>query len=675
MVPAVGLTVVALVKGVGSADPIASVLGALSALAALLLSVHTFRRAEAATDPSSRAKALSRAVLAAETRQRAQLIGAGAHRIDLSFIHLPAPANNAAGAAPNGRLADVADYYRRLRPARLVITGEPGAGKTLLAIDLVLGLLTDPGRNPDDPVPVRCSLASWDPASSFRAFLTEQIHEQFRSQGISHRDAQQLVDHHQVIPVLDGLDEMDRVAVPIAKGRAVRALEQLNTYQAPTGSAPVILTCRTERYTALATLDVRLRESTHIEITHVPAADAIAYLTARVTDPDRWQPVLDALRASPTGPLARALGTPWSLNLAVAAYEERDPDTLAHVRAPNRLHDFTTAGALRTHLLSLYLPATVRQHPTGPNRYCPEQVERWLTVLARHLTTTGRTDFVPHAFGELTGLLRVRLLDAVLTMIAAVAGLGLILSLTPAQATKEITLASDLIVTAAVIGGAARIAVKDSPPRDFRFARLTTARSFFVISSIALGGGMLGLLVALAFGLPDDAPTLGVGAGIGIAVSLPFGLVHALVGGTVTADRRRTIGPRGVLRRDLATQFVAGPAIGALAVSVVGLLGQGWFTVRDALDGSQSVDMAEDQILGLLCITLAYGAGFGLTIGSLLSGSATRRYFAVLLLSRRLLPWKLIDFLEWAHEAGLLRMSGDSYQFRHKELQDWLSHR
>ena len=80
----------------------------------------------------------------AEARQRAQLIGPGAHRIDLTFRYRTEPANNAVGADPHGRQTGIVTYYRRVNPARLVITGEPGAWKTLIAVDLLLGLLTSP---------------------------------------------------------------------------------------------------------------------------------------------------------------------------------------------------------------------------------------------------------------------------------------------------------------------------------------------------------------------------------------------------------------------------------------------------------------------------------------------------------------------------------------------------
>ncbi|UGQ11056.1 hypothetical protein LO772_30315 [Yinghuangia sp. ASG 101] len=52
------------------------------------------------------------------------------------------------------------------------------------------------------------------------------------------------------------------------------------------------------------------------------------------------------------------------------------------------------------------------------------------------------------------------------------------------------------------------------------------------------------------------------------------------------------------------------------------------------------------------------------------------RYGVLLLSTRRSpvqLPWRLCSFLGWAEEAGLLRLSGSAYQFRHKELQDWLA--
>lgn len=37
--------------------------------------------------------------------------------------------------------------------------------------------------------------------------------------------------------------------------------------------------------------------------------------------------------------------------------------------------------------------------------------------------------------------------------------------------------------------------------------------------------------------------------------------------------------------------------------------------------------------------------------------------------------WRPARFLDWAHAAGLLRLSGIGIRFRHRELQTWLTDR
>jgi hypothetical protein len=68
---------------------------------------------------------------------------------------------------------------------------------------------------------------------------------------------------------------------------------------------------------------------------------------------------------------------------------------------------------------------------------------------------------------------------------------------------------------------------------------------------------------------------------------------------------------------------------------------------------------------------LAFGLVGGLAVGA----NAWTRYrvSVVILAVRQQAPLRFDTFLDWAQQAGLLRVSGVTYQFRHRQLQDWLT--
>ena len=663
------------------APPAATAVALVPALPSAFMTWIAYRddRAEAAADTDAKARTLATAVTAAETGQRAQLIGPGAHRIDLVFRHRSERANNATGAADEGRLTDVVAYYRRLRPARLVITGEPGSGKTLLALDLLLGLLTHPERTEADPVPVRLSLAGWDTDRPLRDWLAEEVHEQFRDRGVTAADAWLLVDRHRVLPVLDGLDEMDTATTPIGRRRAPRALEQLNAYQDPTGNAPVILTCRTAQYAELAALDLRIRESARIEITPVTPAQATAYLTARSTGPARWTTVFDTLTAAPDGALAQTLSTPWRLNLAATAYEERHPETLGYLRDPRDLLGFASPDGMRDHLLAAYLPAAISQHPTRPGRYRADRTHRWLAALAAHLATAARasasagaeTDLVLHQLWPMAGRRRVRTADAFLAALVFLALDALLLAQVPIGLSSRELLGA---VPVMLLGLGALWQAGRAHPQRPRAARLQRLRDPVqrrrIVREIAcgLGAGLAGGLgVGLGVGLAVDF-AIGLAGGLAMALAggLAIGLVSGLAGGfalgltapaaaaTQTSGLPSHTDPRHLVRDDL----------------VIGLAGGLTFGFAGGIAGALTFGAAFGLAFGIV-------AGFtgGLVGGLYFATGAGRRYVVFLCCSRGRLPWRLGAFLHWAYGAGLLRISGTAYQFRHRELQEWLTAR
>jgi hypothetical protein len=92
---------------------------------------------------------------------------AALERLATSGAGWPAPQPRGMWAAGPDGLAgtggELADVLARVPTGRLVVLGEPGAGKTMLMVRLVLDLLAR--RSSGDPVPVLVSLASLDPST------------------------------------------------------------------------------------------------------------------------------------------------------------------------------------------------------------------------------------------------------------------------------------------------------------------------------------------------------------------------------------------------------------------------------------------------------------------------------------------------------------------------------
>lgn len=206
----------------GGVDPVSAILGLITLVATFwAVWLATVAQRVSDTGVAVWADRLAQAVWDGETQQRKQLLGAEGRTIDVAFELVAAPAHNTQGAMPEGTLAGVVGYFRDLRPQRLVITGAPGSGKTVLAIELILGLLEQ--RAAADPVPVRISAAGWDPRTGVQPWLIAHLVQTFRLREVT---ARALVEAHQVLPVIDGLDEMDRGQAPgygSLAGKALRA--------------------------------------------------------------------------------------------------------------------------------------------------------------------------------------------------------------------------------------------------------------------------------------------------------------------------------------------------------------------------------------------------------------------------------------------------------------------
>lgn len=364
---------------------VATLIGVPIAVTSLMVAVVTLHKSAEENSVEvarSRAGRLARQVRESEGPVRSQLLGADTRRINLTYVLQSAAARGAA-APPAGRmfadgpatLPDVLEYYRRTQPRRLVVTGAAGAGKTVLSLELMLALIDQ--RAEGDPVPVRIPLAQWNTDLPLTTLLVQRLTDAYKWPTDM---AAELVAHGMVLPVLDGLDEMDPL---LADGtpnpdapRARKVLEALNAYQDGRDAGPLVLTCRTGHYDALAPLS-RLVDAARIAIAPVDTRRTVAYLRDRALDLPRWQPLVDHLDTQAASPLATILSTPWRLCLTATVYHrDGDPSEAppAHRRPRSRP---APLGPLH--------PRHHRQLPQPPQPLLPADVHRWLHHLTGHL--------------------------------------------------------------------------------------------------------------------------------------------------------------------------------------------------------------------------------------------------------------------------------------------------
>ncbi|MCQ8768173.1 NACHT domain-containing protein [Streptomyces telluris] len=330
-------------------------------------------------------------------------------------------------------------FTRNVPTQRLLVLGRPGAGKTVLLLRLLLGLLAQRASDESDcrhpavrAVPVLFPLASWNPArQDLYAWMADRLAADYRGlarpaparYGPVDR-ARALLDHHLILPILDGFDE-----IPFAvRGTALSAINQA----LPLGQA-VVLSSRVAEYRdalrPASGVPVKLAGTAGIELCPLSAADATAYLqrdaggTSEAAD--RWATLTTQL-GTPT-PVGEALRTPLMLFLARTIYNPRPGERAADLPHPAELCDtsrFPTRAAVETQLFSAFIPAAYRLHPRYPCRWTPRQAQVALTFLARHLQHTlhGTPDL---AWWQLHRAVRATIPLLISWPIALLAGSGL----------------------------------------------------------------------------------------------------------------------------------------------------------------------------------------------------------------------------------------------------------
>ncbi|SEG81719.1 NACHT domain-containing protein [Thermomonospora echinospora] len=564
-------------------------------------------------------------------------------------------------------LGALADTYLSLPARRMVIIGGPGAGKTVLTLELVLLLLAR--RERGQVVPVRFSLAEWDPETPLDSWLVTQITEVY---GMRRSAAAALVDQRRIVPILDGLDEMDGGSGPLR--REVRALDQINRYHGLQGSTPLVLTCRTQTYEHLSRDHGTLTDSAVASIEELTADQIRAYLERTLAsrpagEKRAWSEVLGNLDRVPCG----ALSTPWRLYLATTVYTGG--------RDPRDLLGFGDLAEVDAVLMARLVPAAAEA--SARHRYREGDPVTWLAALAEHLEHAGpdgttAADILVDRLTPVAGTKTVMAVHWIVTALvtALVCAMATIFSGSASMTAAVVAVVAGGLVWGALWGGL--LLRREVPP-----LRITPRRFRPRVTGKALRGELADAWWTDVRRGGHKAKTLVKAAAVVTIAVAPLAALatKAWISSTTWAEAFLWALICCVLGLSLQLLGWLLHCVIVLPLTVI----SSWFSEADVLPVQRPADpLRQDAIVSLtglaavaVCTTPwpAQMAAFVGLATPFATSRAWMRYLVAALVGRARgrLPLRPARFLAWAHRAGLLRVTGRAYQFRHRELQEWLA--
>jgi hypothetical protein len=529
---------------------------------------------------------------------------------------------------------------------RLVILGEPGYGKTFSALALIERLNREPGR-----VAELFSLADWHVWSAARAeptiedWLCDRLIEEYPE--LTRPIAWAIVMRDRLMPIFDGLDEVPESARPTCRD----ALEVYAGRAEP--FRPFVVTCRQEEYFDLAPDWVGADR--HVALLGLDQEQIVSGLRTGPRMSERWAGVARAVEDGHPQ-LLSLLRSPLRLAAAIEIYDSRDPQELFDVA------ERPDAGEELWDLL-------LWKGSHGFGGAAVSDVRRWLAFIATSLRSHDRRQFWLHEL-YLYAAPSARRQFHLLTIGAFAIAISAPLFLTGTA--FGVVLAALVVIKALTVYRRIRDnpieqTVRGIPLRSHYLKMLPRA----LLISFVRGCGwavslffVLFAVFAIVHMLGEQTVSLEDGA-VGL---LEFSAFICLLG---------SLGAVALLMAAVDSSFVAeepplhlagrGPHAVTKATRDHGLLAASFAAVLFAVPS---------MLLGVSTTGLLIIVGINALLIGWLGGlnAWAFHYWARWRIARAgLLPYRLGSFLEWAaNDAGHLRAS-DAYEFRHKQLRDYLA--
>jgi GTPase SAR1 family protein len=548
----------------------------------------------------------------------------GAVQIELGLASRPAAIQNVALLAL--RLPEQAEQMLpaqtsivevyELARQELLVLGEPGAGKSTLLLELAHHLIEQAQQDPDQPIPVLLPLSSW---ATNRRPLQEWFIEQFTQlYTIPKTLSVHWVQARLILPLLDGLDEMEESARPAC-------IAAINSYQQG-HLHPLVVCSRTAEYDAAAR-DERLTLQGAVVVQPLMREQVDTHL-ATLGKP--FAVLRTALKKNPT--LAELATTPLMLQILMLTY---------HGTMVRQLSQKTRE--LQHQIWTAYVERMI-ERKGDRQRYPLDRTRSWLQWLAGQMRTQNQTIFFlelmrPDVLPSPTRK-RYRWINRLL---------------------RELFSHSEIRL--------------DERGRFSLFSEKNLFKKLFALLIIALWGGILygvsfGLVIGLVVGLVAQLVfrlnfELIAALPYELAAELFFGMLFGMFFGMFAGPEIQQL-PKPqthIPNEGIKRSFKTGMLFFLIAAPVAALVTTGPFAI-----------LFTGPVAGLftaLFTALVAGLSAGLFAGL---GTVLEHFLLRIILWRmHLFPPHAVSFLEDATARMLLRRVGGGYSFTHRLLLEYFA--
>jgi hypothetical protein len=573
---------------------------------------------------------------------------------------------------------------------KLLILGAPGSGKTTTQLELAQALIKRAEEQPDYPVPVLFNLSSWkDDRQSIADWLVTELKSKY---GVSKKLCQEWVNNRQLLPLLDGLDELE-------SQRQELCVQLINQFLGSKTRLHYLVICsRIEEYSIYSSNlhlngGIYLREVNETQILeYFEAVERVEFLQILQCD----EALLKLMRT----PLFLSITVLSVQNLLIEDWQQLETmeERIEHLfDAYWQQQMFKRKPSKELYIikyrLRFFLDKYIRRLPVkfDSEKYIqqkppiPEQTRMWLVWLAQQMQRESKTEFLieemqPNWFYNEKQLEAYELI--ILLMFATIIPTVVFVSaeITSTANFEFINLLIDTISVSLFAGLSVFIAYKASPSstRPIIFLYIIKPVEAFQINitktkinsfvSWLIGGLFIGILCFLS--LPYDEFVL-------VIISLIFVTKIFLIYELKTELIYKSRSNQGIFASFKNSFFIA------LILTILVFLIEIWletFLTNNGnlnyyiLPGKSNPGKSNYGIIPLISYPFfkLFLSCVPFLIALFAGGIACIQHFALrlILYFNGYIPWNYARFLDYCTERLFLQRVGGRYRFMHKMLQD-----